>query len=158
MVAGSRWIVTAAVSAALVLGCDPYEPGPSPPPTPDFVILTTDAASTTWTDDAPNVSIYGMETLTGGLSLNLNVTGDAATSRTFRVSFAPVPTSLPADVMASFTYTVGGVTYSNTNASLHVTEAVAMTYGHVAGSFTGVVLSGPSTTLTVSGSFDAMVL
>lgn len=158
MVAGTRRIVTAAVTCALVLGCVPSDPSTGTPPTPDFVVLTTGSASTTWTDDAPNVSIYGMETLAGGLSLNMDVTGDAATSRYFRVSFAPVPTSLPADVTANYTYTVGGVTYTNTSAPLHVTEAVAMTFGHVAGSFTGVVLTGPASTLTVSGSFDAMVL
>src|SRR5512138_1780026 len=157
MAIGPGRFVAALLACAILSACPPPD-APATNPDPDFVALTTDAGSTTCTDDAPNVSIYGMETLAGGLSLDMTVTGDAATSRYFRVSFAPVPTPLPADVTASYTYTVGGVTYTNTSAPLHVTEAAAMTFGHVAGSFTGVVLTGPATTLTVSGSFDAMVL
>jgi hypothetical protein len=151
---------TFALAASLaMLACDPPEPPPGGASDPDSFTLTTGTGSETWTEGGgTGASIYSKDALTGGIDVTLHVPGDAATERFFFISFDP-PITTPADVTARFTYTLGGATWVNAGAPLHLTHVNDIILGHVAGSFADVVLTGPGgATMTVSGAFYAMFI
>jgi hypothetical protein len=151
------WIALAAGLG--LLACDPTEPQPGGASDPDTFTLTTGAGSETWTQGGgTGASIYSSDALGGGISVTLHVPGDAATERFFFIHFDP-PIATPADVTARFTYLIGGDSWTNASAPLHLTHVNAIVFGHVEGSFADVVLTGPGgATQSVSGAFYTMFI
>lgn len=154
---GGGWVALAGSLA--LLACEPTEVPAGGGSDPDTFTLTTSAASETWTEGGgTGASIYSKDALAGGIDVTLHVPEGAAPERFFFIVFDP-PTTTPADVTARFTYVIGGVSWSSAGAPLHLTRANTIVFGHVAGSFADVVLTGPSgATMTVSGSFYAMFI
>lgn len=135
-----------------------------PPPAPetgstaaDYFTLTTAAGSETWTEGGgTGATVHVSDSLSGRKVLTLHVPGDAATER-FLFIYFDAPATPPADVAASFTYTVGGVSWTNTSATLHVASVTGFVFSNYTGSFTDVVLTGPGgQTMIASGAFYAM--
>jgi hypothetical protein len=149
-----------ALAAGLtLLACDPMERPPGSASEPDSFTLTAPTGSETWTEGGgTGATIYASDALSGGINVALHVPGDAATDRFFLIHFDR-PATTPADVTAVFTYTIGGASWTNAGAPLHLTHFNDIVFGHVEGSFADVVLTGPGgAPLSVSGSFYAMFI